>query len=151
MYYDQILNLSKEQIDNLNIFLSILKDLQKAIVENDLESIELTVEQEEKALNRIKLCEDNRFEAIKVALNHYEIEADKAEALDKLSDVILAIDPEVYHEFNQLRTELLEKVKEVLLINQQNEIIINNSRKFIRDLIKSVLGTKKENFFDRKI
>lgn len=151
MYYDQILNLSNEQIDNLNNFLSILKDLQKAIVQNDLEKIELTVEQEEKVLNRIKLCEDNRFEAIKVALNHYEIEADKAEALDKLADIILAIDPEVYQEFNNVRTELLEKVKEVLLINQQNEIIINNSRKFIRDLIKSVLGTKKESFLDRKI
>lgn len=151
MYYDQILNLSNEQIDNLNNFLSILKDLQKAIVQNDLEKIELTVEQEEKVLNRIKLCEDNRFEAIKVALNHYEIEADKAEALDKLADIILAIDPEVYQEFNNVRTELLEKVKEVLMINQQNEIIINNSRKFIRDLIKSVLGTKKESFLDRKI
>lgn len=151
MYYDQILNLSNEQIDNLNNFLSILKDLQKAIVQNDLEKIELTVEQEEKVLNRIKLCEDNRFEAIKVALNHYEIEADKAEALDKLADIILAIDPEVYQGFNNVRTELLEKVKEVLLINQQNEIIINNSRKFIRDLIKSVLGTKKESFLDRKI
>jgi hypothetical protein len=151
MYYDQILNLSNEQIDNLNNFLSILKDLQKAIVQNDLEKIELTVEQEEKVLNRIKLCEDTRFEAIKVALNHYEIEADKADALDKLADIILAIDPEVYQEFNNVRTELLEKVKEVLLINQQNEIIINNSRKFIRDLIKSVLGTKKESFLDRKI
>ena len=151
MYYDQILKLSLEQIDNLDHFLSILKDLQKAIVQNDLEQIELSVEQEEMVLNKIKLCEDKRLEAINIALNHYEIEADKTEALDKLADVILAIDPDVYQEFNRLRTNLLEKVKEVLLINQQNEIIINNSRKFIRDLIKSVLGTKKESFLDRKI
>lgn len=151
MYYDQIFKLSLEQIDNLDHFLSILKDLQKAIVQNDLEQIELSVEQEEKVLNKIKLCEDKRFEAINIALNNYEIEADKTEALDKLADVILAIDPDVYQEFNRLRTNLLEKVKEVLLINQQNEIIINNSRKFIRDLIKSVLGTKKESFLDRKI
>lgn len=151
MYYDQILNLSIEQIDNLKNFLVILKDLQKAIVQNDLEKIEITIEQEEKALSRIKLCENNRIEAIKLALDHYEIEADKTEALDKLADVILAIDPDVYKEFNIVRTELLEKVKEVLLINQQNEIIVNNSRKFIRDLIKSVLGTKKESFLDRKI
>lgn len=151
MYYDQILKLSLEQIDNLNNFLSILKDLQKAIVQNDLEQIELNVELEEKALNRIKLCEDKRFEALNVALNHYEIEADKTEALDKLADAILAIDQDAYQEFNRLRANLLEKVKEVLLINQQNEIIINNSRKFIRDLIKNVLGTKKESFLDRKI
>lgn len=151
MYYDQIINLSLEQIDNLNNFLLILKDLQNAIVQNDLEKIELTIEQEEKALNRIKLCEDNRIGALKVALDHYEIKTDKAEALDKLADIILATDPDVYQEFNNVRTELLEKVKEVLLINQQNEIIVNNSRKFIRDLIKSVLGTKKESFLDRKI
>jgi hypothetical protein len=71
--------------------------------------------------------------------------------MDKLADVLLAIDPEVYNEFNQVRTILLEKVKEVLLLNSQNEIIINNSRKFIRDLIKNVFGSKKENIFDRKI
>lgn len=58
----------------------------------------------------------------------------------------MAIDPEVYEEFNQVRAILLERVKEVLLLNSQNEIIISNSRKFIRDLIKNILGTKKKIF-----
>lgn len=151
MYYDQILKLNDEQIKNLDNFLSILKNLQEAIVHNDIEKIELTIEQEEKVLNRIKLCEETRFDALKTLFNQYGIEAEKTEALDELGKVILKSNPEAYRKFNQMRANLLEKVNEVLLINQQNEIIVNNSRQFIRDLIKSVLGSRKENFFDRKI
>ncbi|GIK22498.1 MAG: flagellar export chaperone FlgN [Ignavibacteriaceae bacterium] len=151
MYYDQILKLNDEQIKNLDNFLSILKNLQEAIVHNDIEKIELTIEQEEKVLNRIKLCEETRFDALKTLFNQYGIEAEKTEALDELGRVILKSNPEAYRKFNQMRANLLEKVNEVLLINQQNEIIVNNSRQFIRDLIKSVLGSRKENFFDRKI
>lgn len=151
MHYDQILKLNDEQIKNLDNFLSILKNLQEAIVHNDIEKIELTIEQEEKVLNRIKLCEETRFDALKTLFNQYGIEAEKTEALDELGRVILKSNPESYRKFNQMRANLLEKVNEVLLINQQNEIIVNNSRQFIRDLIKSVLGSRKENFFDRKI
>ena len=151
MYYDEILKLSYEQISNLTDFIKVLKQLQSSIVKNDVDEIELSIEQEEKVLHRLKNCEDKRADAVNAALNHYQIEVDKSEALDKLADVLMAIDPEVYSEFNQIRAALLEKVKEVLLLNQQNEIIISNSRKFIRDLIKGVLGSKKENFFDRKI
>jgi hypothetical protein len=151
MYYDKILKLSYEQIINLSDFVNSLKQLQSSIVRNELEEIEIAVEQEEKVLHRIKNCEDKRAESIKAALHNYEIETDTTEAMDKLGDILLTIDREVYNEFNQVRTILLEKVKEVLLLNSQNEIIISNSRKFIRDLIKNVFGSKKENIFDRKI
>ncbi len=150
MYYDEILKLTYEQITYLSDFINTLKKLQRSIVNSELDDIEIAIEQEEKILHRIKNCEDKRAEAVNFALKHYQIEADKNEALDKLADVLLAIDPEVYEEFNQVRAILLERVKEVLLLNSQNEIIISNSRKFIRDLIKNILGTKKENFFDRK-
>jgi hypothetical protein len=151
MYYDGILQLTYEQITYLSDFIITLKNLQRSIVSNDINEIENYVDQEEKVLHRIKNCEDKRAEAVRNALNHYKIEVDNSEALDKLADVLLAIDPEVYEEFNQVRTILLEKVKEILLLNSQNEIIISNSRQFIRDLIKNILGTNKENFFDRKV
>lgn len=151
MYYDQILEHTYEQITYLSDFIVILKKLQRAIVSNDLVEIEICVDQEEKILHRIKLCENKRAEAVLMALKHYQVEGSNNNALDKLADVLLAIDPEIYEEFNQVRTILLEKVKEILLLNSQNEIIISNSRQFIRDLIKNILGTKKENFFDRKV
>lgn len=151
MYFDRILELNYEQTSNLTDFVSILKRLQMSIIKNDVEGIEIAVAQQEKVLHRIKNCEDNRTETVNLAINHYEIEVDKSESLDKLADMLLALNPEVYNEFNQSRAILLEKVKEVLLINQQNEIIIINSRKFIRDLIKNIIGLKKENFLDRKV
>ncbi len=151
MYYDEILKLTYEQITYLSDFINTLKMLQRSIVNSELDEIEISIDQEEKLLHRIKDCEERRSEAVAMALKHYQIQVDRNEALDKLADVVLAIDPEVYEEFNQVRAILLEKVKEVLLLNSQNEIIISNSRQFIRDLIKNVLGTKKENFFDRKI
>ncbi len=96
MYNDQILKLNNEQIENLDNLLSVLKNLQTAIVQNDLEKIESTIEQEEKVLNRIKLCEEKRFDTLKTLLNHYGIKAEKTEALDELAKVILTSDPEAY-------------------------------------------------------
>jgi hypothetical protein len=151
MYYDEILKLNYEQIFNLSDFINTLKHLQNSIVQNDIDEIEIAVEQEEKILHRLNNCENKRAKVVESTLQYHGIEADKSEALDKLADVLLVIDPEVCNEFNQTRTILLENVKEVLLLNSQNEIIINSSRVFIRDLIKNILGSKKDNFFDRKI
>lgn len=151
MYYDEILELTYEQISNLSDFSNTLRNLQSSIVKSEIEDIQTNIELEEKLLHRIKNCEDKRASAVRSALKHYEIDIDSSEALDKLADVLQAIDPEIFNEFNQARTILLEKVKDVLLLNAQNEIIINNSRNFIRDLIKNILGSKKENFFDRKV
>jgi hypothetical protein len=151
MYYDEIINLTYEQITNLSDFINTLKFLQKSIVQNDVDEIEIALDQQEKAINRVKICEEKRSDALKTALQHYKIEIDDTSAMDKLADILLAIDPEVNTEFNQIRTILLEKVNEVLLINSQNEIIINSSRIFIRDLIKNILGSKKDNFFDKKV
>lgn len=151
MYYDEIINLTYEQITNLSDFVNTLKHLQTSIIKNDIDEIEIAVEKEEKVLHRIRNCEEKRSEAVRVALHHYKIAVDGTNALDDLAYIILENDPEVCDEFNQTRTILLENVKEVLLLNSQNEIIINSSRVFIRDLIKNVLGSKKDNFFDRKI
>jgi hypothetical protein len=151
MYYDEILKLTYEQITLLSDFITTLKLLQRSIVNSELDEIEIAIDKEEKVLYRIKDCEERRSDAVTLALKHYQVEVDKSEGMDRLADILLAIDPEVSEEFNQVRAILLEKVKEVLLLNSQNEIIISNSRQFIRDLIKNILGTKKENFFDRKI
>ena len=151
MFYDEIFKLTYEQILNLSDFINTLKHLQTSIVQNNIDEIEITVEQEEKILHRIKNCEEKRSNAITAAFKTYTINAESEEAIDKLTEVLQSIDPEISNEFNQIRTILLEKVKEVLLLNSQNEILISNSRNFIRDLIKNVLGSKKENFFDRKV
>lgn len=151
MYYDEIINLTYEQITNLSDFINTLKYLQSSIVQNDVDEIEIALDQQEKAINRVKICEEKRSDALKAALQYYKIEIDDTSAMDKLADILVAIDPEVNTEFNQIRTILLEKVNEVLLINSQNEIIINSSRIFIRDLIKNILGSKKDNFFDKKV
>ena len=98
MYYDEILKLTYEQITYLSDFVNTLKKLQRSIVNSELDDIEIAIEQEEKILHRIKNCEDKRTEAVNIALKHYQIEADKNEALDKLADVLLAIDPEVYED-----------------------------------------------------
>lgn len=151
MYYDEILELTYEQIANLSDFSVTLKNLQSSIVKSEIENIQSSIEQEEKLLNRIKNCEEKRAASVKSALNHYELDTENVEAMDRIADILKEIDPETFNEFNQARTLLLEKVKEVLLLNTQNEMIINNSRAFIRDLIKNILGSRKENFFDRKV
>ena len=151
MYYEEIIELNKEQSEILGELSDAIKIFQQSIINGEVEKIEQAVNQKEKIINRLKFCEVKRAEAIQSTLKQFNLKHDKQGAMDDLAGVIYKNNPQLGEELNESRSVLFDKVKEVLLLNSQNEILINNSRLFIRDLIKNVLGTQKENFFDKKV
>lgn len=151
MFSEDVLNIYNEQITNLSHLANLLRDFQISIKNNDINKLEPLVEKKEKSLFQISNCEQRRAEAIENALKHFQVDDTDEKSIDLFSLAVGYNNPELKRDFDESRINLSQKVKEVLLLNAQNEIIVNNARIFIKDFIKNILGSKKENFLDRKI
>ena len=151
MNYYEILDLTEQQTANLVELNRVLHRFQKSLVDNDILEFESTIDEQEKILNRIRNSETKRVKAIKNLLVQNNIPVDSEKALDKLAELIAAIDVEAYQQIMEAREKMYKNVQEIILLNMQNEHLITNSRIFIRDLIKNLLGTKKQSFFDKKV
>jgi hypothetical protein len=151
MNYYELLDLTEQQTSNLIELNNVLHRFQKSLVDNDILEFESTVDEQEKILNRIRNSETKRVKAIKNLLIQSNIPVDSEKALDKLAELIAAIDIDAYQQIMDAREKMFKNVQEIVLLNIQNEHLITNSRIFIRDLIKNILGTKKQSFFDKKV
>jgi len=151
MQVNNLLQLMNDQSANLNELVINLKKIQTYIVTNDIENLQEQVEREEKILHHTKQKEVERTKAIIELLKQENLECELEDAMDLISDKLNESNLEVYEEFLLQRKELTENVGQVMYLNSQNSILINNSRNFIKDLIRNLLGSKKENFFDKKV
>jgi hypothetical protein len=151
MNYYEVLNLTEQQTANMIELNRNLHRFQKSLIDNDILEFELTIDEQEKILNRVRNGETKRINAIKELLIQNNIPVDSESALDKLAELIADLDDEAYQQIMIAREKLFKNVRDVVLLNIQNEQLITNSRIFIRDLIKNLLGTKKQSFFDKKI
>ena len=151
MNYYELLDLTEQQTSNLIELNNVLHRFQKSLVDNDILEFESTVDEQEKIINRIRNSETKRVKAIKNLLIQSNIPVDSEKALDKLAELIAAIDIDAYQQIMDAREKMFKNVQEIVLLNIQNEHLITNSRIFIRDLIKNILGTKKQSFFDKKV
>ena len=151
MQVDNLIQLIKDQANNLDELIINLKMIQQYIVANDLENLQDQIEREEKILHHIKQKEEERTNEVKELIKQENLDCSIEDSMDKISEILNDVDAALCDEFLLWRKELTENVGQVMYLNSQNSILINNSRKFIRDLIKNLLGSKKDNFFDRKI
>jgi prophage DNA circulation protein len=151
MNYYEIASLTELQVANVIELNRVLHKFQRSLVNNDILEFESAVDEQEKILTKIRNSETKRFSVLKELLNENNIPVDSEAAVDKLAELIAETDEEAFKKFNDARENLLSSVHNVVLLNMQNEVLINNSRLFIRDLVRNLLGTKKDSFFDRKV
>ncbi|NWF88853.1 MAG: flagellar export chaperone FlgN [Ignavibacteriaceae bacterium] len=151
MQENSLIQLMADQANNLEELIITLKKIQKFIVSSDIENLEEQVEREEKILHRLKLKEIERTNAIKDLINQENLNCELEDAMDLISEKMSEADPSIYEAFLLLRKQLTENVGQVMYLNSQNSILINNSRNFIKDLLRNLLGSRKDNFFDKKV
>lgn len=151
MQLNNLIRIMEEQSELLNELIENLKTIQQSIVASELNDFQVQLEREEKILRHIKLKEEERVNEIKTILTNLSSHCSLEDAMDFISDLLKNHDAEQYNLLLEKRKQLTENVGQVMYLNTQNSILINSSRKFIRDLMKNLLGSRKENFLDRKV
>lgn len=149
MEINQLNKVIKEQHECLQNFLTVVKLQQKSLIENDLEGLEDSIAKEEKILTLLNRIKDEKARVIKNLAEENNIILKNFSLGDLLEN---------FKNKTEIKFSNLEKVqfsiKNLILqidkINQQNKILIEHSRNFIKETI-NILVNKNKPILDRKV
>lgn len=147
---NELLNSLTEQQSNLQEFLEVVYKQQRALIENNLASLEESILAEEKVLQKIEATEKTREEIMKNLSGAYSI---KLKSLS-VSDFLKQIGND-HHPLVQKISDLSEEIKEVITditkVNYQNKQLINHSRSFIKETVALVFGNNGNQLLDKRV
>jgi hypothetical protein len=137
-----------ENEENLKLFLDIVKEKQEALIKNDADILEKLIVIEERILSEI--------DDIRIRMQ-YEVEAAALEfnfSLEHnlLKELIEKMKTINYPEVEKLVTyqsSIRWLVMQINDINTQNKVLIENSRKFVKEII-SIITSENKQLLDRK-
>lgn len=150
MKTNELINTLKEQEESLRQFLECSISKQKAIVKNDIESLHNSLNREEKILSQI----DNNGKKITSVLENlsheYGLEPGPISLSEFLNSVVDNSEINV-KVINLLRNSIKDLIGRSSKINEQNKILIDHSRNFLRETIAVLIGLSKRPLLDRKV
>ncbi len=150
MIYQKIIELMIAQQTKLDDLLNNMKAMQKALVNQQYKEYELSIDNHQRILADIQNIEKERIKLLNSFLgnvknfqnkNIHQLIFEKLEIKNKNE-----ID-----RYLEIRDRIAELIKDVSKYNFQNLYLIENSRKFIRDLIITLFGSKNQKLLDRKV
>ncbi len=149
MTYTKLIELMVTQKNKLSELLESLKLMQKSIVNQQYENYQETIDMHQKILSDIRNIEKDRTKIIKSLIGD-----NKNHTKNNLPELIFKAlnikDEKEKQEYIFLRNEIAELIKEVTKYNFQNMYLIEHSRKFIKDLVVTLYGSKNQKILDKK-
>lgn len=140
----------KEQEQNLKQFLECSLNKQKAIVQNDIENLHNLLNSEEKILSQI----ENNGKKISLVIDklskEYGLELEAISLSEFLNSVQNKSEVNI-KVVNLLRNSIKDLISKSSRINEQNKILIDHSRNFLRETIAVLIGLNKRPLLDKKV
>jgi len=139
----------KEQHEFLQTFLDTIVLQQKAIINNDIRGLEETIKTEGALLINVDIYEKKMAEIIKQLSEKYSINTSS----NKLIDFVNALKGK--REFNpnnivKLHSSLKKLVSQIMKINDQNRMLIDQARNFVKETVSALISENQSAIFDRK-
>lgn len=149
MTYNKLIDLMMLQKNKLSELLESLRLMQQSIVNQDYINYENTIGMHQKILSDIRNIEKDRTRLINSVLS-----SNKNFSKNDLPDLIFSAlrinDKNEKQKYFELRDQIAELIKEVTKYNFQNMYLIEHSRKFIKDLVVTLYGSKNKKLLDKK-
>jgi 3-methyladenine DNA glycosylase Tag len=149
MKTNQLIAALKEQEESLKQFLECSINKQKAIVQNDIESLHKSLNNEEKILSQIENNGKKISSVIGNLAGDYGLELESVSLSEFLNSVTNKSEINV-KVINLLRNSIKDLIGKSSRINEQNKILIDHSRNFLRETIAVLIGLSKRPLLDRK-
>jgi SMC interacting uncharacterized protein involved in chromosome segregation len=149
MEMKDLFNSLKEQHEFLQIFLDTIILQQKAIINNDIRGLEETIKIEGALLINVDRYEKQMADVLKQLSEKYSIDTPS----NKLVDFINALRGK--REFNpnsimKLHSSLKKLVSQITKINDQNRMLIDQARNFVKETVSALIINNQSPIFDRK-
>jgi hypothetical protein len=150
MKTNELVTVLKEQEESLKQFLICSLNKQKAIVQNDIEKLHNSLNNEEKILSQIEKNGKKISSVIEKLAKDYGLELEAVSLSEFLNSVNnkTAINIKV---INLLGNSIKNLISKSSKINEQNKILIDHSRNFLRETIAVLIGLSKRPLLDKKV
>lgn len=149
MIFNKLIDLMEKQKNKLSDLLESLKQMQHSIVHQDYANYEKTIAIHQNILSDIRNIEKER-----ASLMNSILSLNKNYSKNNLPELLfssLKINDNIEREkYLKLRNEIAEMIQDVTKYNFQNLYLIEHSRKFIKDLVVNLYGTKNQKILDKK-
>lgn len=151
MKIKELIEILKEQENNLNSLLEIIKEKQNIIVNNKILKLSEHMELEEKKLLEIQITEEKRLHTMHELFSKYQIK-NKRLKLEVLANELRSFVPKIYiNSIKEKEIEIKKLIKEITRINKQNLMLVQQSSQIISETVKAVIDTSKNrSIIDRK-
>jgi ribosomal protein L16 Arg81 hydroxylase len=150
MKTNELITALKEQEETLKQFLDCSISKQKAIVKNDIENLHNSLNTEEKILFKIENNGKKITSVLKSMADEFGVKLDHISLSEFLNSVLNKTEINV-NVINLLRNSIKDLINRSSKINEQNKILIDHSRNFLRETIAVIIGLSKHPLLDRKI
>jgi uncharacterized protein YifE (UPF0438 family) len=147
---EKLLVILEKQEGNLNKLLKFVLEKQVALVNNNNEGIKDSVSKEEKLLLTVQLAEEMRLKVMEEIFTKYQIDNERYKLSIMIENLKEKIDEKLIHNITMYEQRIKKVIKEVQKINQQNMLLIQQSRSLINDTITAVLNLNNRTIVDRK-
>lgn len=148
MNYNKLIDLMTKQKEKLSNLLESLKLMQKSIVSQDYNEYEKTIEMHQKILTDIRNIEKERTRIIISVIGNQSYSKENLPEL--IFNTLKIKDKSEKQKYLNLRDEIADLIKEVTKMNFQITYLIDHSRKFIKDLVVNLYGSKNQKILDKK-
>jgi len=148
MIYNKIIDLMIAQKTKLEELLESLKLMQQSIISQQYDNFQQTIDMHQKILADVRNIEKDRTKLIKSVIGSQNYS--KNNLPDLIFTALKIQDTKERQNYLTLRNEIAELIKEVTKYNFENMYLIEHSRKFIKDLIVTLYGSKNQRLLDKK-
>lgn len=150
MEYSNLSEILNKQEKNLKELLKIVTNKQEALISNNNENLNDLISKEEKQLLLLQITEERRLEILK---NIYQENNIKNERF-KLDVMIEALKDKLNEEFVEelinSKNRIKNTIQQITKINQQNLVLIQQSRELLNNTIQAVINATNRSILDRK-
>lgn len=150
MNIEKLIAVLEKQNINLEKLLQSVLEKQIALVNCSNENIKESVSKEEKLLLSIQLTEETRLKLMEEIFTEFNISNARYKLEVLLENIKNKIDSNLFKIISSLEISIKKTIKEIQKINQQNLILIQQSRSLINETITAVLNSKNRAIVDRK-
>ena len=150
MEYSNLSEILNKQEKNLKELLKIVTSKQEALVSNNNENLNDLISKEEKLLLQLQITEERRLEILKSIYEENNVKNERF----KLDVMIEALKNKLKKEFVEdiinSKNSIKNTIKQVTKINQQNLVLIQQSRELLNNTIQAVINATNRSILDRK-
>jgi len=150
MNLQKLITVLKKQQNNLDELHKTALEKQRALVNNDNDALNNSVLKEEKNLLSVQVTEENRLEIMQKLFEEFKIDNERYKLEILIEGMTGKVSQKILNGITSLEKKLKHSIKEVTKINNQNMLLIQQSRNLINETIQAVINSSNKSIVDRK-